>query len=63
MTLLRATEILRECVRVVGEQVRGLGEGALPRQVRVEFSLALEAKGEAKIVPVLLTGEADDDHG
>ena len=49
---------IKECVGVVGSLVSDLGEEAKPRQMRVEFTLAFEAKGEAKIIPVLLTGEA-----
>lgn len=58
MAFEEAMQILRECVRVVGEHITSLGEEAIPKQVRVEFALSLEAKGEAKIIPVLLTGEA-----
>jgi hypothetical protein len=53
-----AMQILRECVRVVGKHITSLGKEAIPSQVSVEFALSLEAKGEAKIIPVLLTGEA-----
>jgi hypothetical protein len=53
----QASEILRECVRVVGERVEGLAEKARPRDITVEFALSFEATGKAQLIPVFLTGE------
>jgi len=56
----QASEILRECVRVVGERVEGLAElaeKARPRDITVEFALSFEVKGKAQLIPVFLTGE------
>jgi hypothetical protein len=53
----QASEILRECVRVVGNRVEGLAEQARPRDITVEFALSFEATGKAQLIPVFLTGE------
>lgn len=53
-----AGEILRECVRVIGERIENLGDRAKPGQVTVEFSLSFEIKGKASIIPVFVTGES-----
>jgi Trypsin-co-occurring domain 1 len=53
-----AGEILRECVRVIGERIETLGDKARPDQVTVEFSLTFEVKGKASIVPVFVTAES-----
>ncbi len=58
-----AGEILRECVRVVGESFENLAETARPQQVSVEFSLSFEVKGKASIVPVFVTGESSAQSG
>jgi len=52
-----AGKVLKEVVRVVGEQVAALGEKARPEQVSVEFALSFEAGGKAQLIPVLFTGE------
>jgi hypothetical protein len=54
----KASEILQECVRVLGERVEGLTERAKPAQVTVEFTLSFEVAGRAQLIPVLLTGES-----
>lgn len=53
----KASEILQECVRVVGERIDGLAQKAKPQEVTVEFALSLEATGKAQLIPVFLTGE------
>ena len=64
-----AGEVLRECVRVVGEKMAAMGEAAqphavalakaaLPEEVTVEFSLTFEASGRAALIPVFVTGES-----
>ena len=58
-----AGEILRECVRVIGERIENLSEKARPQQVTVEFSLTFEVKGKASIVPVFVTGESSVQSG
>lgn len=52
-----AGQILKECVRVVGERVMELADKSRPRDITVEFSLSFEAAGKAQLIPVLLTGE------
>lgn len=52
-----AGKVLKEAVRVVGEQVAALGEKARPDQVSAEFSLSFEAGGKAQLIPVLFAGE------
>lgn len=58
-----AGEILRECVRVIGERIDNLADKARPQQVTVEFSLTFEVKGKASIVPVFVTGETSAQTG
>ena len=53
-----AGEILRECIRVMGEKIESLAATARPQQITVEFSLTFEVKGKASVIPVLVTGEA-----
>jgi hypothetical protein len=53
----KAGQILRECVRVVGERVEELAGKAMPRDISVEFTLSFEAGGKAQLIPVLFTGE------
>ena len=52
----RASEVIRECVRVVGERVEALAEKRL-QEITVEFSLTFEVKGKASLIPVFVTGE------
>jgi hypothetical protein len=52
-----AGEILRECVRVIGERIEGLTAKARPSEITVEFSLNFEVKGKASLIPVFITGE------
>ncbi|HEX8742789.1 MAG TPA: CU044_2847 family protein [Thermoleophilaceae bacterium] len=54
----RASEALRECVRVVGAQVEALAESVRPDEVSVEFTISFEAEGKASIVPVFVTGRS-----
>jgi hypothetical protein len=54
----KASEALRECVRVVGSQVEALGDRVRPDEVSVEFSISFEAEGRASIVPVFVTGRS-----
>jgi Trypsin-co-occurring domain 1 len=50
-------EILRECVRIIGERIEAMADRARPQRIAVEFSLSFEVKGKASIIPVFLTGE------
>jgi Trypsin-co-occurring domain 1 len=52
-----AGEILRECVRVIGERIEALSASARPDEISVEFSLNFEVKGKAALIPVFVTGE------
>jgi hypothetical protein len=53
-----AGEILRECVRVIGDGLESLAAKVRPDQITVEFSLSFEVKGKASLVPVFVTGES-----
>jgi len=58
-----AGEILRECVRVIGERVDALAVKARPQEISVEFSLSFEVKGKAALIPVFVTGETGTETG
>ncbi|MGH3023928.1 MAG: CU044_2847 family protein [Gaiellaceae bacterium] len=53
----KASEAIKECVRIVGERIENLTEGMKPQEVSVEFSLGFEAKGKAWF-PILVQAEA-----
>ena len=53
----KANEALKECVRVVGEALDGIGEHVKPQEISLEFSLSFQAEGSAHIIPVLVTGK------
>jgi len=53
-----AGEILRECVRLVGDRIANLADKTRPQEVTIEFSLTFEVKGKASIIPVFVTGES-----
>lgn len=52
-----AVEVLKECVRVVGERVEELAGKAMPREVEVEFSLTFDAKAKGALIPIFVTAE------
>jgi Trypsin-co-occurring domain 1 len=52
-----ASDALRECVRIVGERMEAVAEGARPNEVTVEFALSFEAKGKA-LIPVFVSAES-----
>jgi hypothetical protein len=54
----KASEAIRECVRIVGDRIEGLRETAKPKEVSVEFSLGFEARGKASFIPILVQAEA-----
>ena len=54
----KASEAIKECVRIVGGRIEELKEGLKPREVSVEFSLGFEASGRASWIPVLFQTEA-----
>jgi hypothetical protein len=58
-----AGEILRECVRVIGERIDALSTRAKPDQMSIEFSLSFEVKGKAALIPVFVTGETGANTG
>jgi hypothetical protein len=58
-----AGEILRECVRTIGERIEALSTGARPDEVSVEFSLNFEVKGKAALIPIFVTGETGANTG
>ncbi len=53
-----ASDALKECVKVVGERIEGLGGRLKPEEVGVEFTITFDVEGKATIIPVLLTGKA-----
>jgi hypothetical protein len=61
--LENAGDILRECVRVVGERLTMIGEAVRPDEVTIEFSLSFEVKGRAAVIPVFVTGETGTETG
>ncbi|MCA1565873.1 MAG: hypothetical protein LC803_09595 [Acidobacteria bacterium] len=52
-----AVEVLKECVRVVGERVEQLAGKAMPKEVEVEFSLTFDAKAKGALIPIFVTAE------
>jgi hypothetical protein len=52
-----ASDALRECTRIVGEQMSAVAEAARPNEVTVEFALTFEAKGKA-LIPVFVSAES-----
>ena len=58
----KASELIRECVRVVGERVEALAEKR-PQEVSVEFSVTFAVKGKASLIPVFVTGETGAETG
>jgi Trypsin-co-occurring domain 1 len=54
----KASEILHEGVRLMGEKLKLLEEKTAPQKVTVEFSLTFEAKGTTSLIPVFVTGTA-----
>jgi hypothetical protein len=54
----KASDALRECVKVVGQRLDQLGEAVKPAEIGVEFTITFDVEGSAHIIPVLLTGKA-----
>lgn len=52
-----ASEVLHECVRVLGERIEQLQSAISPREVTVEFSLSFEVQGAARIIPIFVTAQ------
>lgn len=53
----KAVDVIRECVRTVGERVEALAEKAMPKEITIEFSLTFDAKAKGAIIPVFVTAE------
>jgi hypothetical protein len=53
-----ASDALKECVRVVGERIDAMQDAIRPKEVGVEFTITFDVEGQARIIPVLLTGKA-----
>jgi Trypsin-co-occurring domain 1 len=58
-----AGDILRECVRVIGDRLAMIADAVRPDEVTVEFSLSFEVKGRASVIPVFITGETGTETG
>jgi hypothetical protein len=54
----KASEAIRECVRIVGERIADLAAAAKPSEITVEFSLGFEASGQASFIPILFQAKA-----
>jgi hypothetical protein len=52
-----AIEVLKECVRVVGERMEELAGKAMPKELEVEFSITFDAKAKGALIPVFVTSE------
>lgn len=52
-----ASEVLHECVRVLGERIDQLQSAISPREITVEFSLSFEAGGRASLIPIFVTAQ------
>ncbi len=57
------SNILSECVRVIGERLKSLSGKAAPEKVTVEFSLTFKIQGKASIIPVFVTSESGAETG
>ncbi len=53
-----AVNVLEQCVGVVGAKVHSLAASVLPEEIKMEFPLAFEVAGQAKIIPVLVQGSS-----
>lgn len=54
----KASDALRECVRIVGTGIEDFGTAVRPEEVGVEFTISFDVEGQAHIIPVLLTGKS-----
>jgi hypothetical protein len=54
----KASDALKECVNIVGDRLNNLGQAIEPDEIGVEYTITFDVEGEAKIIPVLLTGKA-----
>jgi hypothetical protein len=54
----KASDALKECVKIVGDRLEELQGKMGPDEVGVEFTISFDVEGQARIIPVLLTGKA-----
>jgi hypothetical protein len=52
-----AVDILKECVRVVGEGLERLEKAVKPQELEIEFSLTFDAKAKGALIPLFVTAE------
>lgn len=52
-----AVDILKECVRVVGEGLERLERAVKPQELEIEFSLTFDAKAKGALIPLFVTAE------
>lgn len=52
-----AIAALKQCVSVVGEQIKTLSGKAMPRELEIEFSLTFDAKAKGTLIPIFVTAE------
>lgn len=50
-------EVVKECIGAIGARLDELAEKLGPQEVSVEFSLAFEGTGKARVIPLLVTAE------
>jgi hypothetical protein len=53
-----ASEAMKECVSVLGARIDSMQDAMRPHEIAVEFTLTFDVEGQARIIPVLLTGKA-----
>ena len=54
----KASDAMRECVRIMGERLERMGDAVVPKEIGVEFTITFDVEGQAHIIPVLLTGKS-----
>jgi hypothetical protein len=54
----KASDALKECVKIVGDRLGQLGDAIQPEEIGVEFTITFDVEGQASIIPILLTGKA-----
>jgi len=51
-------DVVKECLRSVGERIGQRAEKIGPDKLTVEFSITFEVKGKASLIPVFVTSES-----
>jgi inner membrane protein involved in colicin E2 resistance len=56
-------EIIKECIGTIGVRLEEMAEKLRPQELSVEFSIAFEGTGKARIIPLLVTAETKGSTG